>query len=97
MVGLFYTIKSNKRPLVSFTQHNNNYLIRFTKDIPFLYVKNVKDCLAQIPDNVSVLIDVSKAQFIDPDVAELIEDFLSVADKRNIGVELVGQLRNQQV
>lgn len=95
MVGLFYTIKSNKRPLVSFTEHNNNYLIRFTKDIPFLYVKNVKDCLTKIPDNSHLLIDVSKAKFIDPDVAELIEDFLSVAHKRNIEIELVGQLRAQ--
>ncbi len=96
MVGLFYTIKSNKRPLVSFTQHDNNYLIRFTKDIPFLYVKNVKDCLAQIPDNAHVLVDVSKARFIDPDVSELIEDFISVADKRNLSIEVVGQLRTQQ-
>lgn len=96
MVGLFFTIQSNKRQLVSFTQHGSNFLIRFTKDVPFLYVKNVKDCLAKIPDNAHLIIDARKAQFIDPDVTELITDFCLGATKRNIEVEIMGNLNTEE-
>lgn len=92
VVGMIITIRTNMQRAISFTHHQNNYLIKFKKDVYFLNIKAVKDALSNINDNSYVLIDTSKSGFMDPDVIELIEDFSSAAPSRGIGLEIHGQL-----
>lgn len=92
VIGMIITIRTNMQSAVSITFHQNNYLLRFKKDVYFLNIKAVKDALCTIKDGSYVLIDTSKNGFIDPDIVELIEDFSMAAPGRGIGIEIHGQL-----
>jgi len=94
MIGLFFTIRSNKQKTVSLTTHGDNYLLRFKHNVTFLNIKEVKDCLSIIPYNCELIIDTSKAGFIDPDIIEMLEDFIGTTAHKNINVELEGSLEH---
>jgi MFS superfamily sulfate permease-like transporter len=58
------------------------------KDVSYLNKPIIKNKLEQVPANSSVLIDAARADFIDKDVIEVIEDFMKRAHLKNIYVEL---------
>ena len=87
-VGLFFTIRSNFRSAVFVVNDNNRYLFRLRKDVSFLNKPIIKNKLEQIPAGSYVLIDTSRADFIDKDIVETIEDFLIHSQLKNIRVEL---------
>ncbi|WP_336514956.1 SulP family inorganic anion transporter [Pollutibacter soli] len=88
LVGLFFMIQSNFKSAVLVVNNQKNYLFRFRKDVSFLNKPIVKRKLQEIPENSHVLIDTSRADFIDKDVIEAVNDFLSHAHLKNIRVEL---------
>lgn len=87
-VGLFFIIRSNFRPSSAITKSGSNYLVRFRRDASFLNKPIIKQQLEEIPDGSSVLIDISRADFIDPDVIEVLEDFQKAAPLKNIRIEI---------
>lgn len=87
-VGLFFVIRSNFRSAVFIVHDNNKYLFRLRKDVSFLNKPIIKNRLEKVPDNSYVLIDASRADFIDKDIVETIEDFIIHAQLKNIEVEL---------
>jgi MFS superfamily sulfate permease-like transporter len=74
----------------------NRYLFRFRKDVSFLNKPIIKNKLEEVPENAQVLIDASRADFIDRDVIEVIEDFMLHAHLKNIKVELKRSLNKDQ-
>ena len=56
----------------------------------------IKRKLEEVPDNSIVLIDASRADFIDKDVVEVIEDFMISAPLKNITVELKKSVTREQ-
>jgi MFS superfamily sulfate permease-like transporter len=87
-VGLFFVLRSNFKTAVFVVNDANKFLFRLRKDISFLNKPIIKNRLEQVPANSSVLIDASRADFIDKDVIETIEDFMLHAPLKNIRVEL---------
>jgi MFS superfamily sulfate permease-like transporter len=87
-VGLFFVIRSNFRSAVIVVNDEHRYLIRLRKDVSFLNKPIVKQKLEMVPENSFVLIDAGRADFIDKDVIEVIEDFVLHAHLKNITVEL---------
>jgi len=87
-VGLFFVIRSNFKTAVFVINDGNKYLFRLRKDVSFLNKPILKNQLENIPANAAVLIDASRADFIDKDVIETIEDFMLHAHLKNIYVEL---------
>ena len=87
-VGLFFVIRSNFRSSVFVVNDENKYLFRLRKDVSFLNKPIIKSRLEKVPDNAYVLIDASRADFIDKDVIETVEDFMLHAPLKNIQVEL---------
>jgi MFS superfamily sulfate permease-like transporter len=87
-IGLFFIVRSNFRTSVFIVHDHNRYLIRLRKDVSFLNKPIIKNKLEEIPENAFVLIDASRADFIDKDVIEVIEDFSIHAPLKNIGVEI---------
>lgn len=78
-IGLVFILRSNFRPSSMVTASGNNYLVRFRRDASFLNKPIIKRQLEEIPEGSSVLIDISRADFIDPDVIEVIQDFQTAA------------------
>jgi MFS superfamily sulfate permease-like transporter len=87
-IGLLFILRSNFRPASMVTSSGNNYLVRFRRDASFLNKPIIKRQLEGIPEGSSVLIDISRADFIDPDVIEIVEDFQKSAPLKNIRVEI---------
>jgi MFS superfamily sulfate permease-like transporter len=88
VVGLFFVMRSNFKTALFVVNDNNKYLFRLRKDVSFLNKPILKAKLEKVPQNGSVLIDISRADFIDKDVIEVINDFMKHAHLKNIKVEI---------
>jgi MFS superfamily sulfate permease-like transporter len=87
-VGLFYMIRSNFRSSVLVVNDDNKFLFRLRKDVSFLNKPIIKRKLEEVPQNAFVLIDATRADFIDKDVIEEVNNFMAHAHLKNIRVEI---------
>jgi len=87
-VSLFFLVRSNFRSAVMIVHDDNKYLLRFRKDVSFLNKPIVKEKLEAVPANSYVLIDLTRADFIDKDIIDVINEFLHHAHLKNIKVEV---------
>jgi MFS superfamily sulfate permease-like transporter len=88
VTGLFFVIRSNFRSAVLVVNDENNFLFRLRKDVSFLNKPIIKNKLERVPDDAYVIIDARRADFIDRDIVEVIDDFKKHAHLKNIKVEL---------
>ena len=96
VVGMFFVMRSNFKSAVLIVNDNNRFLFRLRKDVSFLNKPIIKSKLESVPKNSSVLIDTSRADFIDKDIVEVIEDFSIHAPLKNIRVEIKQNNSGQQ-
>ncbi len=87
-VGLFFMIRSNFKSSVFVVNDKNSYLFRLRKDVSFLNKGIIKRKLEEVPKNAYVIIDAARADFIDKDVVDTINEFLQHAHLKNIHVEI---------
>ncbi|MEP6676107.1 MAG: SulP family inorganic anion transporter [Ferruginibacter sp.] len=87
-VGLFYMIRSNFRSSVLVVHDDNKFLFRLRKDVSFLNKPVIKSKLEAVPWGAFVLIDATRADFIDKDVIEEVNNFMTHAHLKNIRVEI---------
>lgn len=97
VIGLFYVLKTNYQAAISFTHLNNHFMLSFNKDVSFLNKALLRKCILHIPAHCTVTIDATKAHFIDHDILETLEDFLSTAPDDNIQVELIGLYEKEDI
>jgi MFS superfamily sulfate permease-like transporter len=95
-VGIFFVMRSNFRTAVFIVHDDNKYLFRLRKDVSFLNKPIIKNKLEDVPENSQVLIDATRADFIDKDIIEVIEDFIIHAPLKNIQVEIKTNMFNGQ-
>jgi MFS superfamily sulfate permease-like transporter len=88
LVSLFYLVRSNFRSAILVANDNNNFLIRLRKDVSFLNKPIIKKHLESFPNQSNVIIDATRADFIDKDIIEEINDFISIAPSRGISVTI---------
>jgi MFS superfamily sulfate permease-like transporter len=96
VAGLFFVIRSNFKSAVFVVHDENKYLFRLRKDVSFLNKPIIKNKLEEVPENSIVYIDATRADFIDKDIIEVIEDFMVHAPLKNIQVELKRSLYKEQ-
>jgi MFS superfamily sulfate permease-like transporter len=96
VVGMFFVIRSNFRSAVLVVNDANKYLFRLRKDVSFLNKPIIKNRLEKVPENSYVFIDATRADFIDKDIIEVIEDFLKHAPLKGITVELKRSAHKEQ-
>ena len=83
-----------RRPIV-LAQHGDHFLLSFRKDVSFLGKVPLKHYLQQIPDGATLIVDATRADFVDHDVRELLDSFVEDAPRRGISVEVRHQVRTQ--
>jgi MFS superfamily sulfate permease-like transporter len=88
LAGLFFVLRSNFRTTIMVVRDGNQFLFRLKKDVSFLNKPILKQRLEEVPDNAEVLIDATRADFIDKDVIEVMNDFLRHAHLKNITVDI---------
>ncbi|MFT3932087.1 MAG: SulP family inorganic anion transporter [Chitinophagaceae bacterium] len=95
-VGIFFLLRSNFKSAVMVVNDDNKYLFRLRKDVSFLNKPIIKRKLEKVPEDSYVLIDAARADFIDKDVIEVIEDFMKHAPLKDIRVELKTSVYKEQ-
>jgi MFS superfamily sulfate permease-like transporter len=88
LVGIFFVIRANHHDALTVVSLDRHYLVRFNKDASFVNKNELRSRLRRIPDNSHVILDATRAVYIDHDIREAVEDFLALAPYRNITVEL---------
>jgi MFS superfamily sulfate permease-like transporter len=88
--GLFFVIRTNHHEAITVVSEQANYLLRFTKDASFSNKNEFRRKLRGLPRGAHVLIDGSRALFVDDDIREIADDFRELAPHRDIEVELKG-------
>ena len=94
-VGIFFIIRSNFRTAIFTAVDNNNYFIRLRKDISFFSKARLKVIFENIPENAFVIIDLTKAEFIDKDIIDTINEFKINAVVKNIAITIKKSLYNE--
>lgn len=89
LVAVFYILKSNSRKSMIMVNSENNYLIKFSKDVTFIHKAALRESLSRVPKNSKLIIDGTRAQFIDHDIIETIQDFLMESKSKQIEIELI--------
>jgi MFS superfamily sulfate permease-like transporter len=87
-VGLFFVLRANYHSAFTLTRDGRNYLLRLQKDVSFLNKAQLRNLLEEIEEGSYLVIDGSRATFIDHDIMETIQDFIKAADDYEIRVEL---------
>jgi carbonic anhydrase len=86
VVGTVFILISNFKSAIVYVQDGHNHLVRVKKNLSFIHKSELRKVLRSVPDHSSVLIDLSHADFVDLDNAEIINDFIDNAAARGIEV-----------
>jgi MFS superfamily sulfate permease-like transporter len=89
VIGLYYVIRANYHASISMTRSKDRYVLTMNKDVSFLNRALLRKFFNQVEENCTIVIDGSKAQFIDYDILETIHDFMLSAQDNNIIVETI--------
>lgn len=92
--SVFFLLQSNFRNPFSVEQYRLHIgeviKMELPNQVSFLNKASIKSTLAGIPNASKVMIDASKADYIDNDVLETIEEFRTMAAERDIKLNIVG-------
>jgi MFS superfamily sulfate permease-like transporter len=94
-IGLFYVIRNNFRTAVIAVENNGQHLIRIKKDVSFFIKPILKQKMEAIPTNSEVIIDLVAVDFIDQDIIETIQEFMTSAPSQNIRCTLQTNSENK--
>jgi MFS superfamily sulfate permease-like transporter len=91
-VSVFFILRNNFKRAYSYhhenSQNHNKITIQLAEDVTFLNKGSIISTLDELPSNSSVVIDGTKSHNIDVDVLEIIHDFKSTAELKQIKLEL---------
>lgn len=86
-LGVVMVVITNFTTAISVVQEDDAWLVQFTKDVSFLNKTRLRRVLADIPPGSEVVIDGTRAMFIDHDIYEIVQDFKESARFRDITVQ----------
>ena len=84
--SIVLALHPNLRNPFSIARHGNEFLLLFRKDVSCFIRVKLKQHLAQIPDRATLIVDTSRADFVDPDVRHMIAEFAAQSAHRGISV-----------
>lgn len=87
VVGVVFVIRTNHHAAFTLVRQDRMFLLRFNKDASFVNKTEFKRKLMMVPDNSTLIIDGSKAIFIDSDVYDVMTDFEEAARHKQIAIE----------
>jgi MFS superfamily sulfate permease-like transporter len=88
LVSVFFILRTNFREAIIMVGDGKNYLLKFTNNVSFLNKSTIRRKFQLIPNNSTLLIDGSEANFVDQDIKEAIRDFIETSKSKKIEVEL---------
>ncbi|RYY24360.1 MAG: SulP family inorganic anion transporter [Chitinophagaceae bacterium] len=95
IISILYLLRNNMRIPYYYNRstYSNGDIIKLTlaQEVSFLNKASIKETLANLPENSSVIIDATHTEYIDFDVLDLIREFHNTkAQEKGIKTSLVG-------
>lgn len=88
VVGILYVLYTNSQSNFRVSRHGNRIHIEFMKDLYFLSKPQLKEVLISLQPGDEVVIDGSKAPFIDHDIYNMLQNYRDTAQVQGIRYEL---------
>jgi MFS superfamily sulfate permease-like transporter len=88
LVAVFFIVRSAFRVALSHTIDGNHHLIRLRNNVTFVNKALLRDYFEKLPDGSYVILDGTKATFIDKDITETIDEFIEGSQGRDITLEI---------
>jgi MFS superfamily sulfate permease-like transporter len=89
-LGIFFIVRGNFRTAIKVDKQEQAYRIILHKDVSFLNKAILSETLNRVPEGANIVIDGSRADFIDHDIQEIIREFEIRAQESGIGFKVVG-------
>ncbi|MBI1222079.1 MAG: SulP family inorganic anion transporter [Bacteroidetes bacterium] len=89
LVGIFFVIRSNFNKGITYVVDEGRHMIRLRSSVNYLNKGVLSKIFEQMPKGAEVWIDGADAQFIDPDIYELLDDFIRSASEKDIQIEII--------
>ncbi|MCX6216452.1 SulP family inorganic anion transporter [Spirosoma sp.] len=96
VIGIIYVLYTNFQSTFSLVREGSHVTIDFQKDLYFLSKPQLKEALNSLQPGDDVLIDGSKALFIDHDIYNMLHDYQDIASIQGIRYELKNVVLNQR-
>ncbi len=94
LIAVYFVLRDSVQSEFELTQKSENgpsdFSLRLNASVSFLNKVKLKECIEGIPANANLQIDLSDTRFIDPEVKEVLRDFLPRAKHRHIVLEWKG-------
>jgi MFS superfamily sulfate permease-like transporter len=87
-LGLVFVLRANQHRAIVMVSQDNHYLMRLNKDMTFMNKSAFKETLRSVPDGSSLVIDGTKALYVDRDIIEVMDEFRQSAYFRKIDVQV---------
>ena len=87
-IGVVMVVVTNFTTAISVVEEDGAWLVQFTKDVSFVNKTRLRSVLNGIPRGSEVVIDGTRATFIDHDIYTTIDDFTESARYRDITVQV---------
>lgn len=94
-IGFVFVIARNFRSVISYAADGEDVLVRARRNLYFIHKYELQSALNRVPDNASVMIDLSATEFVDPDNIDVINAFVRNAEFRGIRIQLRGDLSDK--
>ncbi len=78
------SIYQSHRNALQLTRYDDHYVLRFQQNLTFMHNPKLQGLLAEIPENSVVIVDHDNAEYMDPDVKAVLQDFGDSAGERGI-------------
>ncbi|MBM4376741.1 MAG: SulP family inorganic anion transporter [Deltaproteobacteria bacterium] len=87
-VSVFLVIRNNHHAAMTMVSEGHDFLLRFNKDLTFVNKAELRANLDRVPHQGTLLVDATRALFVDRDVFDVLDDFIESAKHKGIQVEL---------
>lgn len=95
LIGLGFVIWRSVGDVITYVETDDAVMVRVRRSLYFIHKPQLQAALARVPDNHTVLIDLSNTNYVDLDGVDIINSFIKSAPFRNLHVVVKGDPRGR--
>ncbi len=92
VIGFIFVVARNFRTAISVVNDGDFWMVRARRNLYFIHKYELQKALGNVPEGASVVIDLERAEFVDPDNIDIINSFSRNARFRDIVVTIRGDV-----
>jgi carbonic anhydrase len=90
VIGFVFVVARNFRPAVSVVNEGEFWMVLARRNLYFIHKYEFQKALGTIPAGATVVIDLDRAEFVDPDNIDILNSFARNAQFRDVSVTVRG-------